>query len=40
MKIWLKAVIEQSRKVGLSESDANNQSRWRLGVNSISRMVK
>ena len=26
-KTWLKAVIEQSRKVGLNESDANNRSR-------------
>ena len=29
-KTWLKAVIEQSRKGGLSEYDANNRSRWRL----------
>ena len=33
---WLKAVIEQSRKVWLNEGDANNRSRWRLVVNSIS----
>ena len=25
-KTWLRAVIEQSRKVGLNESDANNRS--------------
>ena len=30
MKTWLRAVIEQSRKVGLNECDANNRSRWRL----------
>ena len=35
-KTWLKSVIEQSRKVGLNECDANNCSRWRLGVNTIS----
>ena len=39
-KTWLKAVLEQSRKVGLNESDANNRSRWRLGVNTISRMLR
>ena len=27
-KTWLIAVIEQSRKVGLNESDTNNRSRW------------
>ena len=37
-KIWLKAVEEQSRKVEQKVSDANNHSRWRLGVNTISRM--
>ena len=37
---WLKAVIEQSRKVGLNKNDANNRSRWRLGVNTISTMIK
>ena len=40
MKTWLKEVIEQSRKVGLNESDANNCSMWRLGVNTISRMIR
>ena len=39
-KTWLKAVIEQSRKVGLNEGDANNPSRWRLGVNTISSMMR
>ena len=29
-KIWLQADVEQNRKVGLNESDANNPSRWRL----------
>ena len=28
-KIWLKAVEEQSRKVGLNENDVYNRSRWR-----------
>ena len=37
-KIWLKAVVEQSRKVGLNASDADNRSRWRLVVNNISSM--
>ena len=36
-KTGLRAVVEQSRKVGLNVSDANNRSRWRLGVNTISR---
>ena len=35
-KIWLRAVVEQSRKVGLNASDANSRSRWRLGVNTVS----
>ena len=35
-KTWLKAVVEQSREVGLNTSDANNRSRWRLGVNTTS----
>ena len=39
-KTWLKTVIEQSRKVVLNDSDANNRSRWRLGVNAISRMMR
>ena len=39
-KTWPKAVVEQSRKVGLNVSDANNRSRWRLGVNTISRMMR
>ena len=34
-KTWLRAVIEQSRKVGLNENDANNCSRWRLWVDVI-----
>ena len=36
MNTWLKAVVEQSRKVGLSESNANNRTRWILGINTIS----
>ena len=39
-KTWLKAVIEQSRKVGLNESYANNRSRWRTGVNTHSSMMR
>ena len=39
-KTWLKAVMEQSRKVGLNESDANNRSRWRLGVITISSKMR
>ena len=39
-KTWLKADGEQSRKVGLNECDANNHSRWRLWVNTISRMMR
>ena len=39
-KTWLTAVVEQSRKGRLSESDANNRSRWRLGVNAIYRMMR
>ena len=39
-KTWLKTVVEQSGKVGLNVSDANNHSRWRLGVNTISRMMR
>ena len=38
-KTWLKAVVEQSRNVGMNESDVNNRSRLRLGVNTISRMM-
>ena len=38
-KTLQKAVVEQSRKVGLNKSDANNRSRWRLGVNTISSMM-
>ena len=34
-KTWLRAVVERSRNVGLNVIDANNRSRWRLGVNSI-----
>ena len=33
-KTWQKAVVEQSRKVGQKENDANNRSRCRLGVNT------
>ena len=40
MKTWLKAVAERSRKVGLNEDDANNCSRWRLGVKTISNMMR
>ena len=29
-KTWLVTVVEQSRKVGLNESDSNNRSTWRL----------
>ena len=38
-KAWLRAVIEQSRKVGPNESDVNNRSRWRLGVNTSSSIM-
>ena len=27
-KIWLKAVVEQSRKIALNASDSNQRSRW------------
>ena len=37
---WLKAVIEQIRKVRLDEGDANKCSRWRLGLNTISSMMR
>ena len=40
MKTWIKVVIEQSRKVGLSDSVANNHSRLRLGVNTIYSMMR
>ena len=39
-KTWLRAVIEQSKNVGLSESDANSRSRWRLWVNNISNVMR
>ena len=39
-KTWLRAVIEQSRKVGLNVGDANNRSRWRLWVDTISSMMR
>ena len=39
-KTWLKAVVEQSRKVRLNASETNSRSRWRLGVNTISRMMR
>ena len=35
-KAWLRAVVEQNRKVGLSESDANSRSRLSLGANAVS----
>ena len=38
-KSSLRAVIEQSKKVGLNEGDAINRSKWRLAVNTISSMV-
>ena len=34
-KTWLKAVVEQCRRVGLNASEANSHSRWRLGVNTF-----
>ena len=37
---WLKTVVEQSRKVGLNVGDANSHSRWRLGDNTISWMMR
>ena len=37
-KTCLKAIIEQSRKVGLIESDANIRSKWRLAFDAISSM--
>ena len=39
-KTWLKVVVERSKKVGLIVSDAKNRSRWRLGANTISRMMR
>ena len=39
-KTWLIADMEQSRKVGLKVSDAYNRSKCRLGVNTISRMMR
>ena len=39
-KTWPTAIIEQSRKVWLNAGDANNRSRWRLGVNNISGKMK
>ena len=39
-KTWLRAVVEQSRKVGLNEGDANNRSRWNLTVNAIPSKMK
>ena len=39
-KTRLRAVVEQSRIVGLNESDANNCSTWRLGANAIFRMMR
>ena len=37
-KTWLRAVV--NRVVGLNVSDAINRSRWRIGVNTISRMMR
>ena len=34
-KTWLNAFVEHSRKLGLNEGDADNRSRWRLGVYAI-----
>ena len=39
-KTWLREVVEQSREVGLNEKDANNRSRWRLRVNTISSKMR
>ena len=39
-KTWLRAVVEQSREVGLNGSDADTRVRLRLGVNSISSKMK
>ena len=39
-KTWLRAVVEQSRNVGLNEYDANNCSRCRLGVDTISSKMR
>ena len=39
-KIWLSVVIEHSRKGRLNKSDANNRSRWRLEVYTISIMKR
>ena len=39
-KTCLKAVIEQRRKVGQNKSYINNRSRWRLGINTISSMMR
>ena len=39
-KTWLRAVTEQSVKVGLNEIDANNRSKWRLGAKIISCMMR
>ena len=36
----LRAVVEQSRKAWLTVCDANNCSRWRLGVNAISSKMR
>ena len=34
-KVWFRAIIEQSRKVGLNEGAAHSRSIWRSGVNTI-----
>ena len=39
-KAWLRSVVEQSRKGGLNESDANSRSKLRLGANILSSKMK
>ena len=39
-KTWLIAVVELSRLVEFNVSDAIIHSRWRLGVSTISNMVR
>ena len=39
-KTWLETVVEQSREVGMNVCDAKHRSRWRLRVNTISRMMR
>ena len=40
MKTWLRVVVILSRKVLLNKGDVDNRSRWRLGVNTIYRMMR